>query len=318
MLDADFEVSRRDFQVSVQLQLDKGARISLLGASGAGKTTILEALAGFVPLARGEIRLGGRLLSQAGGSALGPRLRRVGLVSQGSALFPHLTVMQNICYAPGSDPEVGRARAASLGLQSMLDARPKALSEGERRRVALARALTAGCRLLCLDEPFSALDRPLAEELLGQLLAELDELSVAAILVTHDLEEAQAFANQMAVLRKGVILQTGDSVKLLHQPESTEVARLLGYRGSLVRGEDRIVVHPDLVRAAGAGGLQLEARVVGCRPAGAQFWVEMVVEGGDWLGRMAARWASPLQTGELLSVTVPMTPRFPRGAPWNE
>jgi len=317
VLDADFEVSRRDFPVAARIRLEAGERISLLGASGAGKTTILEALAGFLPLVRGEIRLAGRPISKAGHRAGAARLRRVGLVSQGSALFPHLTVMQNICYAPGADPAVGNARAASLGLQAMLGSRPAALSEGERRRVALARALTAGCQLLCLDEPFSALDRPLAEELRRQVAAELDALSVAAILVTHDLEEAQAFATRIAVLSRGAILQMGDSVRLLHNPGSTAVARLLGYRGSLLRGTRRILVHPDLVRRADAKGLRVTATVIDCRPAGAQFWVDMEVQAGGWAGRIQARWPTYLPPAERVEVSVPATPEFSREDPWN-
>lgn len=310
MLVADFEVARRDFAVSVALRLQAGERLALLGASGAGKTTTLEAIAGFVPLSRGEIWLGDRLLSRAGQRPVPPRDRGVALVGGSAALFPHLTAFQNVCYSPRANPAAARRHAVALGLGRLLDSRPARLSEGERRRVALARAIAAGCRTLCLDEPFAALDRPLAEELL-QLVRELVEsLPEGAILVTHRLDEAQAFADRIAVIDHGRIAQMGSPLELLRRPATRVVAQAMGYRGWLSSGDQVLAVHPDLSRADGQGGLRVGVSVVGCRPLGGRFDIEFAGT-GPWTGRAHLHCESPLEVGAEIEVVTPEPVFFP-------
>ncbi len=304
MLAADFEVSRRDYPVAASLQLGPGERLAMLGASGAGKTTILEALAGFLHLSRGEIRLGGRLLSRPGLQAVPPRDRGVALVGGSAALFPHLTVFQNICYSPRASKEMSHRHAVALGLGQMLESRPASLSEGERRRVALARALAAGCQTLCLDEPFAALDRPLAEELLELVRGLTDALSAGAILVTHRLEEAQAFADRIAVLDRGQVAQVGPALELLRGPRSRAVAQLMGYRGWLRSGGRILAVHPELSRLDGVGDLRVSCQVLSCRPFGGRFDLELVAQDG-WAGRLHLHHEHAVEVGAQVQVVTP-------------
>jgi molybdate transport system ATP-binding protein len=313
VLAADFEVSRRDFPVAASLQLGPGERLALLGASGAGKTTILEALAGFLPLSAGEIWMDGRLLSRAGSRPVLPRARGVALVGGSAALFPHLTVIQNICYSPQASAALGRRHAVNLGLGRLLASRPASLSEGERRRVALARALAAGCQTLCLDEPFAALDRPLAEELLALVRELTESLPAGAILVTHRLEEAQAFADRIAVLDRGRVAQVGSARELLRRPKTPEVARMMGYRGWLRSVDTTLAVHPELSRIDGPGELRISCRVLSCRPFGGRFDLELVAQDG-WAGRLHLHHDSPVEVGtEVVLVTLePVT--MPRSA----
>lgn len=314
MLDADFEVARRDFPVAASFRLDAGERLALLGPSGAGKTTILEAIAGFLPLCSGRISLGGRVLSSARGTTVPPRHRRVGLVGQGSSLFPHLTVLQNIRYGPHVSTRTALRWAHSLGLTATLGSRPAGLSEGEKRRAALARALAAGCQLLCLDEPFSALERNLADDLLERVREEVGDLSGGAILVTHRLEEAQAFADRIGVMDHGQVIQMTSPQELLRHPRTPTVARLMGYRGWLTGPRGQLAVHPELCSLEGPAEVTLGCRVTACRPMGARFDVTLAAL-GEWRGRVHVSWSRPLEVGSQLAVAIPSAVVFPEAEP---
>jgi len=312
VLVADFEVARREFSVRVNVQVRPGERVALLGRSGAGKTTTVEALAGLQRLSRGEIRLGGRLLSSAWypTADVPPGRRRVGLLRQDTGLFPHLTVLQNIGYAREADPAAARATAERLGLGALVGARPRGLSGGEAQRVSLARALQAKVGLLCLDEPFTSLDRPLSVELLELLRRELDGSGTSAILVTHQLEEAQAFAQRLAVLHRGEILQVADARDLVLRPASREVAELVGYRGWLSSGPQTMGLHPDRVYpVAAADDWEISARVVGLVPQGARIELELEAE-GRWRGRFRCRSDRSAPIGELMWFACPGAPIF--------
>jgi ABC-type sulfate/molybdate transport systems ATPase subunit len=281
--------------------------VALLGRSGAGKTTTVEALAGLLRLTRGEIRLGERRLSSAGFPAadLRPGRRGVGLLRQNPGLFPHLTVLQNIGYAPGVTPAAARVAGERLGLGALLGARPRGLSGGEAQRVSLARALQTKVDLLCLDEPFNSLDRPLSLELLDLLRRELEDSATAAILVTHQLEEAQAFAHRLAVL-----LQVGDPHELVLRPATREVAELVGYRGWLSSGSQTMALHPDRVYPVGAeAGGEISARVVQVVPHGARMELELEAE-GRWRGRFRCRSDRSATIGELMWFAAPGAPVF--------
>jgi len=288
VLAADFEVERRDFAVRIAIQLEGGERVAVLGPSGAGKTTFLEAVAGLVPLTSGEIRLDQRRLSSAARprSDIGVGRRGVGLLRQNPGLFPHLTVLENICYPPGANPGAATAAAARMGLGTLLQARPRGLSGGEAQRVALCRTLQTGVQLLCLDEPFSSLDRPLGLELLELVRQELEGRGTGSLLVTHQLQDAQAFADRVAVLYQGSLLQVGDPRELVLRPKTALVASLVGYRGWLRRGGRLWAIHPDLVQISSAvdGDGAISGRVVGMRPDGARIDVELESE-GEWVGR---------------------------------
>jgi ABC-type Fe3+/spermidine/putrescine transport system ATPase subunit len=313
VLVADFEVARREFSVRIHLQVPPGERLALLGRSGAGKTTTVEALAGLLRLSRGEIRLGERQLSSARHPAadLPPGRRGVGLLRQDPGLFPHLTVLQNIGYVRGADPAAARVAGERLGLGALLGARPRGLSGGEAQRVSLARALQTKVDLLCLDEPFNSLDRPLGLELLELLRRELEDSGTSAILVTHQLEEAQAFAQRLAVLHRGAILQVGHPRELVLRPASREVAELVGYRGWLTCGTQTMALHPDRVYPVGAeDGGEISARVVQMVPQGARIELELEAE-GRWHGRFRCRSDRSATIGELMWFAAPGAPIFP-------
>lgn len=191
------------------------SRTALIGASGSGKSTVLMAVAGLLPAARGHVRVAGRaLLDTAAGVDLAARDRRVGLVFQDYALFPHLTVAQNLAFGlcrlgrrPG---EAERARIDALArqfdLQTLLGALPGQLSGGQRQRVALARALAPEPHLLLLDEPLSALDTPLRIRLRVELAEMLERVRVPTLLVTHDPSDVEALAQSVVELQAGRVI----------------------------------------------------------------------------------------------------------------
>jgi molybdate transport system ATP-binding protein len=251
-----------------------GAPVTVLfGPSGSGKTTVLRALAGVEHPDAGSIRFGGETwLDVAQGVAVPPQRRRIGLVFQEYALFPHLRVAANVGYGLGHLPRAEReARirevAALVGLApELLERRPSALSGGQRQRVALARALAPSPRLLLLDEPLSALDAPAREELRGELRRSIEASGVPAIVVTHDRVEALALGDRVAVMVGGTIRQLGPVQEVFATPADAEVARVVGTENVLaVRVEGRrqglVVVRAGEVEllAVDPGGLGREA-----------------------------------------------------------
>jgi ABC-type sulfate/molybdate transport systems ATPase subunit len=300
VLEADVEVDRREFAVRAALRVAPGERLALFGPSGAGKTTLLEAIAGVVPPRRGQVALGGRVLTSTTSPAcfVPPWQRRVGLLRQDPALFPHLSVRDNLCYAPGSDssgPELAQV-AETLGISGLLSAMPARLSGGQAHRVALGRLLLAHCEALLLDEPYTGLDASL-RRVLTELVVELvGARSVPAMLVAHELAEAQAFADRLAILDRGRLLQVGAPDEVVLRPASRRVAELVGYLGFVpAAGHEGTVagVHPERV-AAGAHpgrGVVLTGTVAACRPAGAGWEADLTI--GDTVAtcRLAERLA---------------------------
>ena len=223
---------------NVSLHLNAGDIGCLLGPSGCGKTTTLRAIAGFEPVQEGSIELAGEVISRPG-FTLAPEKRRIGMVFQDYALFPHLTVAENIAFGIRQHPQRERIAAEMLELVNLgaLGQRyPHELSGGQQQRVALARALAPEPRLLLLDEPFSNLDVELRRRLSHEVREILKARGTSAILVTHDQEEAFAVSDQVGVFKDGHLEQWDTPFNLYHEPLTPFVASFIG-QGYFVRGQ---------------------------------------------------------------------------------
>lgn len=221
--------------------------LALVGPSGSGKTTILRTIAGLTRVQSGRITVDGETwLCTESGRFVPVHRRRVGLVFQSYALFPHLTALGNVVAALGHRPKGEReAKArellARVHLQGLEERKPRALSGGQQQRVAVARALAREPAVLLLDEPFSAVDRATRQRLYGELAELRQSLAVPMVLVTHDLEEAMLLADRLVVLHRGRTLQTGPPQEIVTRPASPEVAKLVAVGnlfGGTVRGQE--------------------------------------------------------------------------------
>ena len=213
-------------------EVHAGEFVSILGQSGAGKTTALRVIAGFEKIRSGYVRIGGRLVASSF-THVPPDKRRVGLVFQDYALFPHLTVYTNIAFGlREADKSVRDSRARMMieiaGLTGLEERYPHELSGGQQQRVALARALAPAPVAVLMDEPFSNLDRQLRATLRREVRAILKEAGATAVLVTHDREEALALADRVAVMGAGKIAQIGSPQEVYEHPASIEVAGMVG------------------------------------------------------------------------------------------
>jgi ABC-type sulfate/molybdate transport systems ATPase subunit len=313
VLSAAVEVDRRDFPVCAELAVAPGERLALFGPSGAGKTTILETVAGLVRPRRAQITLGGRVLTSTAPprADVPPWRRRVGLLRQDPGLFPHLSVRANLTYGPGAGshgPELA-ALAARLGIEGLLDAMPARLSGGQQHRVALGRLLLARCDALLLDEPYAGLDASLRRGLTDLVRALVADRRVPSVLVAHELEEAQAFADQLAVLDHGVILQAGAPGEVVRHPASRRVAELVGYLGFVPVTGAVAGIHPERV-VAGAQpgrGLVLAGPLTAVRPSGAGWEAGITVAGQPVACRLPDR---PEPDNGQLTVTALDPPLF--------
>lgn len=199
---------------SMSFSLQDGEIGCLLGGSGCGKTTVLRCIAGFETLGEGEIRLSGRVLADAA-MAVPAHQREVGMVFQDYALFPHLSVRGNLEFAQArKDPKRVDELLALTGLAALAKRKPATLSGGQQQRVALARALAAEPRLLLLDEPLSALDPDLREQLQGELLALQQRFALSTVLVSHDLAEVFRLAQHVLKLEAGQVIGEGAPAEL--------------------------------------------------------------------------------------------------------
>jgi molybdate transport system ATP-binding protein len=204
-----------DHRLSVEAHLQQAITV-VMGPSGAGKTSLLESLAGLRPAARGRIDLNGRtLLDSEQGVCLPPEERRIGYVPQDAGLFPHLTALGNVRFGARGDGERVEQAVDTLAIRGLLDRRPASLSGGERQRVALARALATEPHLLLLDEPLAAVDVGLRERILPYLLRIRDEWRVPMLYVTHNVGEALALAGEVLLLRDGTVEAQGPALGLL-------------------------------------------------------------------------------------------------------
>lgn len=216
--------------INLNLTVDSGEFVAVLGSSGSGKTTLLRVLAGFLRPTSGSVMFGSRVVSGPG-VWVPPEDRHVGIVPQEGALFPHLDVQRNVGF--GLDRSQSSALRVSevldmVGMSDFATARPQELSGGQQQRVALARALAPRPEVLLLDEPFSALDASMRGSLRTEVRTLLAHIGTTAIMVTHDQEEALSIADEVAVMRGGRLVQMASPAQLYQDPADLSVARFVG------------------------------------------------------------------------------------------
>ena len=286
----------------LDLDIRAGSFVALLGASGCGKTTLLKALSGLLPVASGRIHIGGTDVTHAP-----PERRPSTMVFQSYALWPHMSVAANIGYGlklrrldrPAIDARVGEILAL-LGLQDFGDRRPTALSGGQRQRVALGRAIAVDPPLLLLDEPLSNLDASVRQTMRSEIRALQERLGLTTVLVTHDQEEAMIMADRILVMDRGRILRDGTPEDVWRRPMSAFVARFLGADNGIgadfaaIDGGTELtlidgsrVVLPGRAAFEGPGEVRFRSAAVGFGGAG---------NGGDGL-RLSGRVVSALYPG---------------------
>src|SRR5580704_18821888 len=239
----------------LDLAIGAGEFFTLLGPSGSGKTTLLRMIAGFERPDAGRIELGGRDVT-----SLPPNMRDTNTVFQDYALFPHMTVGQNIGYGlrikriPGTERQQRVDRALRMvRLEGLGKRRPNQLSGGQRQRVALARAVINEPEVLLLDEPLGALDLKLRQEMQIELKQIQKEVGITFVYVTHDQEEALTMSDRVAVMSNGLIEQIGTPVEVYEKPASEFVAGFIGISNVLLRDGVRFVIRPEKIRMLAEG-----------------------------------------------------------------
>jgi len=316
----------------LSLSIERGEFVCLLGSSGCGKTTTLRMIAGFESIDAGMITLGGEDVT-----ALPPQRRDIGLVFQQYALFPHMTVAENVAFGLKMR-RLGRARidaevAEALTLvriEGLAERYPRQLSGGQQQRVALARALTIRPRLLLMDEPLSNLDAKLRDEMRDEIRRIQKTTGITAVFVTHDQTEALALADRVAVMEKGKLLQIADPLSIYERPTSVAVDRFIGQVNAL--NGTIVEVKGDLARVTVEGGFEVTGVVVDRRrgdrvlamvkqerivltrqrPASADNILPCIVEAQTYLGPVILYQCRA--NGQKLSVIVPNHPSLDRFA----
>lgn len=315
---------RRKAVANATLTLQAGRITCLLGPSGCGKSTLLRAIAGLEPVDEGEIAIAGVPMSVPG-QTTPPEHRRIGLVFQDFALFPHLSVAENVGFGLKAMAATSRREAvmtllARFHLEALADKWPHTLSGGEQQRVAIARALARSPSVLLLDEPFSGLDGHLRADVRRSVLADLRATGTGVLIVTHDPEEAIQIADELALMAQGRILQTGSPRDCYLRPVSVEAARLLGdatvlparIAGGLAHtafgalpaegmsdGEAQAMIRPEALRIDQDG---VPARVVDVRFGGAYQAVTFAAQDRLLTARMTSLTIPAI--GEQVSVSL--------------
>ncbi|WP_376090499.1 ABC transporter ATP-binding protein [Roseomonas sp. CCTCC AB2023176] len=306
------------------LDVERGGFLTLLGPSGSGKTTILMVIAGFVEPSEGSVLLDGRDIT-----ALPPERRDFGMVFQGYALFPHMTVAENVAF-PLKVRRMGRAERDAkvrgaldlVQLSRFADRKPSQLSGGQQQRVALARALVFDPALLLLDEPLSALDKKLRAELQEELRALHRRVGRTFINVTHDQEEALSLSDHIAILDHGRIVQTGAPEELYERPATRFVADFLG-KSNFIEGTvdaeepGGFVLRRGTARVRVAGAAPAGRTVLSLRPERVSLLLDGAAADNAVEGRVLA--ASYLGAGRALVVETPefgpLRVHLPAGGP---
>jgi iron(III) transport system ATP-binding protein len=298
---------------SLSLSVREGELLTLLGPSGCGKTTTLRMMAGLERPDGGEVRLGGEVVADESGHVV-PENRDVGLVFQDFALFPHLTVAENVAFGlTGADDEETARRVDELldlvDLSAHREATPTELSGGQQQRVALARSLAPEPEILLLDEPFSNLDVRLRVEMREEVRQILKEAGVTAVSVTHDQEEALSISDRVAVMNDGRVEQVGTPESVFEHPESRFVASFLGQAGFLSAWHEEgtvvtpignfapqrlngltteyagtdldVLVRPDDLRATVVDESEADGHIIHRQYTGPSFVYRVELENGD-------------------------------------
>lgn len=232
---------------NLSLTVEEGSFTTLLGPSGCGKTTLLRLISGFLEPSSGEILIDG--VNQAG---IEVNERKVGMVFQDYALFPHLSVSQNIAYGlkiqkfskseiESKVPEIAKA----LGIEDLLARFPNELSGGQQQRVALARALILKPKILLMDEPLSSLDTKLRTKVREELKEIQQKLKITTVYVTHDQEEALSLSTKIAVIDNGKLLQEGSPKEIYFEPKNAFVADFVGKANLIKKGEKSLMIRPE-------------------------------------------------------------------------
>jgi molybdate transport system ATP-binding protein len=237
----NFTATNGDFTLDIDTIISAGTVTAVLGPNGSGKSTFLRVLAGLHGIDSGEIILDDRVVNAAPSLHVPPQDRGVGVVFQDYALFPHLTVLENVAFGPrslGASKKAARAKAQeqlnSLGITELADRKPHQISGGQAQRVALARALATQPRVLLLDEPLAALDAQTRESVRTELEKQIKAFDGCVVFVTHDPLDAMLLADRVIVLENGVIAQEGTPGELSARPSTDYVAALMGV--NLMRG----------------------------------------------------------------------------------
>jgi iron(III) transport system ATP-binding protein len=307
----------------ITLDVARGEVLCLLGQSGCGKSTTLRIAAGLERPDAGQVFIGGRLV-EGEGRHEPPETRKVGLMFQDYALFPHLSARQNVAFGLAKVPRAEREKRADeelarVGLTALKDAYPHTLSGGEQQRVALARLLAPRPDVVLMDEPFSGLDAKLRDAVRGTTLGRLKLEQAAVVMVTHDPDEAMRVGDIVAVMEEGHIVQTGSPTEIYRAPKTRQCAALFGGANlfharvvdgacaspfgragapSLSEGDwAEVVFRPSAVRVGNEG---VAARVLAVRPQGGQLEVEAAIESSSLPAGveapMSVRAAVPLET----------------------
>jgi len=317
----------------IDLTVGAGEILCLLGPSGDGKTTLLRIVAGLEPLQAGRVELGGQMVAQPG-RELPPEERHVGFVFQDYALFPHLTVSENVAFGLRRTLRGERAwlvaeALARVGLETYANAYPHMLSGGQQQRVALARALAPRPQVLLLDEAFASLDARLREQVRDDTLHVLQTAGIPALIVTHDAEEAMFMADRIALMRQGRIVQLGTPEELYLHPADPFVATFLGevnrmpariragraetaigpLPAHMPDGPAEVLLRPEGVRLLPPEAAGTPAEVEACRLLGATTLVHLAVaDGAGGVLHLHARTPAGALLARGQRVTVAMDP----------
>ncbi len=268
--DVSFSFGKKLTVDNVSLTVQEGSFTTLLGPSGCGKTTLLRLISGFLEPQSGKILIDG--IDQAG---IEVNRRKVGIVFQDYALFPHLNVAQNISYGmkiqktPSKEiQQAVQETALSLGIEDLLLRYPNELSGGQQQRVALARSLILKPKILLMDEPLSSLDTKLRTKVREELKEIQQQLRITTVFVTHDQQEALSLSTEIAVLDQGKILQTGSPRKIYFEPNSEFTADFVGKANFIQRGSEKFMVRPEWFKiVSGSGEWPCEPAGTGIVPA---------------------------------------------------
>ena len=295
----------------VSFNVSEGEVVTLLGPSGCGKTTLLRLAAGLESPLQGEIWLDDRMVSDAG-SVVAPETRGVGFMFQDYALFPHLNVLENVLFGLRDKGSAATRRGldvlAETSIEHLADSYPHELSGGQQQRVALARALAPRPSVILLDEPYAGLDSRLRERIRDQMLHVLKAAGTAALMVTHDAEEAMFMSDNIIVMRDGQVQQTGRPVNLYCQPNSAFVAEFFGevnrLEGQVSNGRIETVLGtfdaPDRMRDGDAASIVIRHEALNIEPNGTGEDANAFVMEARLLGRASVIHLSvPTGTSEL-------------------